>query len=315
MKSAIVHPNSILGQAVQERLQRSPTLNLEHLLTTRDDEFGTLSAADEGAGLIQELTGDEADLYFVCGDPDEQRRVAEAVRSGVVIHVKPTAHSEVVPAVAGASRDVADGDDEVLRLHCPSPIAVALTHLLRPLADLDLFGSIVALRGASSASGAALDELLEQTRSLLSFSSEMPTENLKTQLAFNAIGGGSADNLEGELDGLLPGTPLSTRILDVGIFHGVGLVVDLHSRGEAPPDDLAAEIHRRVSSDPYIEARDDDALLGTVDAAGSDGILLAEVVARRHGAGLWAVFDNLTLAARNAVDLAEELPDRWLKVN
>lgn len=315
MRAAIVHPNSILGQAVQERVQRSSILQLHSLLTTRENEFGTLGEAGESAALTQELKGDEADVYFVCGAPEEQARVAKAVRSGVLIHVEPTADRDAHRSVAGESVVLDNGSDDLLRLRCPSPIAVALTHLLRPIADLQLSASVVALRGASSTGAAALDELLEQTRSLLSFSGEMPTQALETQLAFNAVGGASADDLERELDGLLPECRLCARLLEVGIFHGVGLAVDLTTQADQPAAELVREVQARLADAPYVEAQPADTLLGTVDAAGSDGILLAAVQQRQHGVGLWAVFDNLTLAARNAVDLAENLPDRWLKVN
>lgn len=297
---------------MRERLQRSSVLEVNSLLTTREDEVGTLSEAEDEAALVQQLTGTEADLYFVCGSPAEQRTVATAVERGVVIHLEPGGVPDVAYAVAERPIDLGDGD--AAQLYCPSPIAAALTRLLEPLAEFDIAASVVVLRGASSVGGAALDELLEQTRALLSFSGEMPTESLKTQLAFNAVGGEPPADLDRELAALLPASPVSVRVLDLGIFHGVGLTLDLRHRGGGGGDDLAGEIARRLEDDPYLKIAG-DTLVGTMDAAGSDSILLATPQTRPDGASLWAVFDNLTLAARNAVELAESLPDRWLKVN
>ncbi len=316
MRTAIVHASSILGKALHERLQQSQVLSVDALVTTHDEEVGTLSEAAGAAALTQLLTGEEADIYFVCGTPDEQRAVAATVQRGVVIHVEPTGGASLNYGVAGRETKVDSDDSELLTVHCPSPVATALTHLLLPVAGLDLFASAVVLKGASSSGGAALDELLEQTRSLLSFSGEMPTEALKTQLAFNAVGFESAGDLESEVSSLLPGTPLAVRTLDVGIFHGVGLAVELQPRSdEITVAGLAQVVVSEVASRPYIETRAADDNLSTIDAAGSDGILLAEIQPGAHGVGLWAVFDNLTLAARNAVDVAEALGERWLKVN
>ena len=306
MKTAIVHPGSILGKALQERLQQSPVLNVDALLTTREEEVGTLSESDDAAALTQLLTGSEADIYFVCGNPEEQQSVADTVQHGVVVHVEPVANAANDYTVAGAA--VAGNQEaDPLRLYCPSPVATALSHLLLPLAGLDLFASVVVLRGASSSSGAALDELLEQTRALLSFSGEMPTQTLPTQLAFNAVGVGSADQLEREVGALLPATPMSIRMLDVGIFHGVGLVIDLQSRATDDQPDLVAAVSERLRDSTYVTMRPADELLGTRDASDSDGILLSELQPRVYGVGMWAVFDNLTLAARNAVDVGEAL--------
>ena len=324
MKTAIVHPNSLIGQSVRERLKESNVLQVDCLVTTREDEVGTLAEAGGEAALIQQLSGAEADLYFVCGTPQEQQAVSSLVERGIVIHMEPTQLKSVPYSVAGLiPLDEATAIPN--RIYCPSAFSVALGLLIAPLAELNPTGSVVVLRGASSMGGEALDELLEQTRSILNFSGDMPTEALSVQLAFNAVDTDPKLDVSAELASLLPKVGLRVRTLDVGLFHGVGLAIDLTIPATGEVSDCSHKIARRLSSSPYIEVQNHDNPLGTVTGAAANQIMLGRIESRAsesedgqlalHHLSIWAVFDNLTLSARSAVELAEELATSSLIAN
>ncbi len=315
MKTAVVNSSSLIGKALRDQLRDSQVLQADSLLTTDQELIGTLADTGDEAALIQGLTGSEADLYLVCGTPEQQQKVDDQVDSRVLIHVEPTTPGTFDYAVAGlTSFDSANAVPK--RVYCPTAVGIALTHLLAPLADLKPSGSAIALQGASSAGGGALDELLEQTRSILSFSGDMPKQTLSVQLAFNAVDTLHHSDIEAEVSSLLPQASLAVRTIDVGIFHGVGLSVDLTlTASDDPASDLAGQVLERLQSSPYIEPQASDQPLGTVDGAAADHVKLGRVESRAYGVNLWAVFDNLTLSARNAVELAEGLATNRLIAN
>ena len=188
----------------------------------------------------------------------------------------------------------------------PHAGAVLLAHLLAPLVPLGLVDARATLVQPASAQGKrGLDELFEQTRSLLAFSSERPEEVFGRQLAFNLYPAPRPD-LGPRVASVLSGdVTVSAQLLQAGVFHGVSASVEVDFGFELSE----AEIAEAYETGSFLAAVD-DAEPSPVDAANREVGLVGSI---QRGPGesrfwLWAVLDNLTLgAAENAVRLAEPL--------
>jgi len=99
------------------------------------------------------------------------------------------------------------------------------------------------------------------------------------------------------------------RLLQVPVFHSLAVSLFVETSQPAAPEKVGealrgerVELRRRSQDSPT-----------PVEVAGSDRILVDSVTADPdHPTGLWiwAVADNLRLAAVNAVEVAESLRDR-----
>jgi aspartate-semialdehyde dehydrogenase len=96
------------------------------------------------------------------------------------------------------------------------------------------------------------------------------------------------------------------RLLQLPVFHGVG--VSIWAEFDRVPATAAIEEIFRGS---WVQVRSQQEGVPAVsDAVGQDDILLARVMPDRTHPGafwFWAVADNLRLAVRNAVALAEDI--------
>ena len=169
---------------------------------------------------------------------------------------------------------------------------------------------------ASEMGPRAIDELQKQTVNLLSFQ-KVPREAFGAQIAFNLLprlGAGfeKADALESrvrnELTAYLEGrAPVpALRLLQVPVFYSTAVSLYAETAERVPPSDLVAALEgapitiRRTSEKPPTPA----------DVAGEGEILVDAIqpdAAHPEGVWLWAVADNMRLAAINAVQIAEGL--------
>ena len=177
---------------------------------------------------------------------------------------------------------------------------------------------------ASEIGPRAIEELQKQTVNLLSFQ-KFPREVFGGQIAFNllprlAAPGEEAAPLEGRirsqlaayLGGRVPMPAL--RIFQVPVFYSLALSLYVETEERAAPADLVAALEgpplkiRRGSQKPPSQ----------VEAAGSDEILVDAIeldASCPAGVWLWAVADNLRLAALNAAQIAEGLLERPKALN
>ena len=197
----------------------------------------------------------------------------------------------------------------LLRLGARFPLRSALAHIF-------VSASEIGSRG--------IEELQKQTVNLLSFQ-KIPSRVFGTQLAFNLLwrpgGTGGSDlraleshlrqQLKGYLRGRVPLPPL--RLVQVPLFHSLAVSLFVETSQPVPVEELGealqgerVQVRRRSQNSPT-----------PVEVAGSDKILVDSVTAALdHPAGfwIWAVADNLCLAAVNAVEIAESLrPERQLR--
>jgi aspartate-semialdehyde dehydrogenase len=193
----------------------------------------------------------------------------------------------------------------LLRLAARFPLKSAVANIFSPVSEIGSRG---------------IEELQKQTVNLLSFQ-KIPRQIFGAQLAFNLLsrpggtGGSELLGLENHLrkqikDYLQGGVPLpALRLFQVPVFYSLAVSLFLETSQPVAPEKAGealqggrVQVRRRSQDSP-----------SPVEVAGSDKILVDSVAADPdHPTGLWiwAVADNLRLAAVNAVEVAESLCHR-----
>jgi aspartate-semialdehyde dehydrogenase len=331
---AIVGASSLRGKELNEALAESTFAASNFLLMDDHTAIGQLEPAGEEVTFIQQITPTSfthVDFSFFAGTPEVTTTHWEgALRAGASI-IDLTYALEQEPGVlvrAPWFHEEADGggDARIPDLHTPAivpahPAALTLALLLGRTQNCGAVRNVSAtfFESASEYGRAALDELHQQTVSLLSFQS-VPREFYDIQVAFNAIvaaGDGAKVNL-GEREalirrhyGLLSGgrlPDLALQLVHVPVFHGHNF-------------SIAIEFEERIAFE-HVEAAlagaHVDVILSDVDApsnltsAGQEDILVrlrSDEPNASHSRRfwLWASTDNLKLSAFNAVECAQEL--------
>ncbi len=199
------------------------------------------------------------------------------------------------------------------------PATIVISALLLRLAACFPLKSVVAniLSSVSTIGSRGIEELQKQTLNLLSFQ-KIPRQVFGAQLAFNLLsrpggtGGSELQALENHLrkqikDYLQGRVPLpALRLFQAPVYHS--LAVSLYIETSQP---VAPEKAGEAWQGGRVQTRRQSQASPTpVDVAGSDEILVDSVTADPdHPTGLWiwAVADDLRLAAVNAVEVAESL--------
>lgn len=308
---AIVHPSGLLGQELKELLEeRHPGVGLA-LLTRDETEVGTLTEIMGAAAMVQRLEEgdlDQVEVAFFCGAAALNRPLLTDLPAGTTgILLSPDAGAgDGRPVVAGVN----DGDAEAgTVLLSPHPGAVLLAHLLAPLSPLVPERAAATLLHPASLHGQeGLDELFEQTRSILAFRPERPQTVFGRQLAFSHYPLSPARSDLGELVRQCLGRelPVTAHPLQGGSFHGLSASVFVRFAD----DPGIAALREALSRHPPLELVDADAEQpAPIDVATRREILVGTVEPDPHDPGsywLWAVMDNLTVGgALNALGIAE----------
>jgi aspartate-semialdehyde dehydrogenase len=209
---------------------------------------------------------------------------------------------------------------EAPRFHVSAhPAAIILSALLLRLAARFALASAVAevFVPASEIGPLAVDELQRQTSSLLTFQ-KIPQAIFGRQLAFNLLPrfgdpkakvsrlAGIESRIHRELGALLAesAAPPAVRVLQAAVFHSVALSLYVETREAAP----VAAIEEALKGNRITIARRREPAPSQADSSGSEGIRVDAVASdsnRANGAWIWAVADNLRLAATNAAEIAE----------
>jgi aspartate-semialdehyde dehydrogenase len=169
---------------------------------------------------------------------------------------------------------------------------------------------------ASEMGPPAIDELQKQAVNLLSFQ-KVPREAFGAQIAFNLLprlGAGyeKADALESRVRNELTaylGTraPVpAIRLVQVPVFYSTAVSLYAETKERVPPPELVVAL----DGAPVAIRRKSDKAPSQAEVAGSNEILVDAIqpdAAHPAGIWLWAVADNLRLAATNAVQIAEGL--------
>lgn len=308
---ALVNPTDLVGKELRETLERRAGWSAEvRLLTTREDEVGTLTELGGAAALVAGFDADAldgVDLAFFCGT------AAELAAGLAELPPEVTAVVLAPPVVAGvntaAAQRAANGSGRILL--SPHPAVILLAHLLHPLAACGLDEAVATVVQPASVQGdPGLEELFEQTRQIVAMTQRRPTPIFGAQLAFNLLPiPAPANALAATLAAVLPkpagGRPLSLQLLQGGIFHSLAASVFLRLAG-APG---LKPVRKALAEHREIELAKKPAHLGPIDAAASEAVLVGAIqedAAVAGGYWLWAVMDNLTRGgALNAIEIAE----------
>lgn len=308
---AIVHPTDLVATDLREKLEgRSELWHDLHLLALDKDEVGTLSEVRGRPVLIAEIeegSFDKVDVAFLFGSMEKLRPVLAAIppRTAVILLAPDATPDDGQPVVIGIEEGQLPEDKPLLS---PHPVVIGLAHLLHPLARFGpKLAAATVFQPVSILGKEALDELFEQTREVLTF--QPPSLNLlPRQFAFNVLDAGDPGApLEAQLARVLAGRELdlSIAVLRAGIFHGFG--ISLHLRLAEDPG--IAALRSALGEHAVIEFAEEDEMLGTIDVAAHENVLVGRV--ERSGPGgyrIWAAIDNLTRGgATNALGILEAL--------
>lgn len=337
-KIAIVGAASLRGKELNEVLAESSFGSSDFLLMDDEAALGQIEAVGDEPTFVQRIEPDSferVDFAFFAGTEEITRKHWQAAQRAGASTIDLSGALEAEPNVLVRAPWV---QDELLRdgsngsstrspdLHTPAtvsahPAALALALLLLRIQEVGPVRSASAtvLEPASEYGRTAIDELHQQTVSLLNFQS-LPKELYDTQVAFNllpVLGEAAKVNLSATearirrqyallSGGHLP--ELDIQLLHAPVFHGYTF-------------SLAFELEQAVSLE-HLEAslagEHIDVMLGEADApsnlscAGEEEILVRARTAKNVETAtkrfwIWAAADNLKLTALNALACASEL--------
>jgi aspartate-semialdehyde dehydrogenase len=331
---AIVGASSIQGKQLNEALGASSFAAAEFLLMDDEQALGQLEAVGDEITFIQPITADSfarVDFTFFAGAPEITLRHWQAAQSAGSSIVDLTYALEGERGVLVSAPWITEALGEALANQAPSlqtpalvsatPAALALALLVERLQHGGAIHSVSAtvLEPASEYGRAALDELHQQTVSLLSFQS-MPTQLYDIQVAFNtvvAFGESAKVNLaesEARLrrhyallsGGRLPQT--SIQLVHASVFHGHTFSLAVEYDRPVTMEQVEASL-----SGAHIEVVQSDAdAPANLHSIGDKGISVRvrfdePGIAQSRRVWLWASADNLELSSLNAVECAQEL--------
>jgi aspartate-semialdehyde dehydrogenase len=312
----IVNPLTLVGNEVKSILrERSFPFDRVALLDSTGEAAGSLTEIDEEPAVVSPVTDlelEDLDLVFFCGPAEANRKWIE--RAGddrfVAIDVsQPSSAEDGKLAVAGVNLEDVGASDEVIVSPHPVAIPIALIlHQVESLAPVDICTATV-VQPASEFEQEGVEELAKQTISVLNIQS-VPQKVFERQLAFNLYPAAEHNEefIVGQVRQLIdPRTELALLVTQGTIFHGHTFSLFLRTKEELTNDRILGAFR----ANPALALPEGDQQFGTIDAAGKDEVLIAEVrqdPAIRGGFWVWAVCDNLRRSsALNAVLIAEKV--------
>jgi len=281
----------------------------------------TLLETEEYAGLLQEFAGEiqitqvispesfrDIDIaFFACSPEIMQAYVASGAGFPELTIDLTQAGAEGTVYLHGIS------DPRLLKpkgyFVNPHPAAIVLARVLRALHNT--FGlqsaAVTVLEPASERGNAGVDELQQQTVTLLNFQ-EMEQKVFAGQLAFNILPERKAaeraerrilEHLSAILGKTFP-KPMITAI-QAPVFHSHAFSLFVHLLAEPSAEELAAHLK---GSGLVLDAQ-----ASQVSSVGKDSIHVGvRSDANHRGAyALWVVADNMRIAASNAIQTAEHI--------
>ena len=329
-KIAIAGASTLVGRELKDALSESPLAAANFVLLDEEEAEGKLDQVGDEITFVQAIAPDafdRMDFTFFCGSEDLTRKHwREALRAGSTVLDLSGALDQEAGVVVRAP--LLDSEAAIVDLFTPAvvpahPAALALALVLERLQQAApvriAFATL--LQPASEYGRAALDELHQQTMSLLSFQG-MPRNLYDAQAAYNLLAGlGEAAKVSlGAVEarvrrhyaalsaGRWPA--LALQVIHAPVFHGhaFSIAIELEQ-----PVEIAA-IEEALSGrrlDLVLEETDSPSNLA---ATGQDGVLVRlrpELGARNSTSvtrlWLWAASDNLRLQAQNAVACAMDL--------
>jgi aspartate-semialdehyde dehydrogenase len=329
-KIAIAGASTLVGRELKEALSESPLAASTIMLLDEDNLLGQLDQVGDEVTFVQAIAADafeRIDFTFFCGSEDLTRKHwREALRAGsTVLDLSGALDQEtgVLVRAPWLGSEIATVDLFTPAVVPAHPAALALALLLERLQQAApvQFAAATLLQPASEFGRAALDELHQQTVSLLSFQG-LPRELYDAQVAYNLLSGMgenaklSLNAVEARIrrhyDALSQGRwpALALQVVQAPVFHGhtFSIAIELER-----PVDIAA-IEEALSGDHVDLVLEDTDSPSNLAATGQNDVLvrLRPEQGERNSSQtsrlwLWAASDNLRLTAQNAVECALDL--------
>ena len=332
---AIVGAASLLGKELSDALTESSLAASDVLLLDAEEAAGRVTTAGDEASFIQKLDEDSfagIDFVFFAGDAADTKKYWKTARQAgaSIIDMTYALEGEAGVVVRGPWAKPAEGGIESrtqdIDLTTPAVVSAHPAALMLLLVGSRLDAkypvrqvSAVVFEPASEHGQAAMDELHQQTVSLLSFQT-LPREQYDGQVAFNLLTSlGDAAKIKmaetkarivGHYATLSSGVApeLAVQLIQAPVFHGytASVLVELQEAAKIEQLELAlyGEHIDLVAgeSDPpsnLSAAGQADVLVRVSSAAPDDG--------PSNRFWLWLAVDNLKLMALNAIACANEL--------
>jgi aspartate-semialdehyde dehydrogenase len=329
-KIAIAGASTLLGRELKEALSESPLAGASFVLLDEEEAKGQLDQVGDEVTFVQPIgldAFDHADFTFFAGaEALTRKHWREALRAGsTVLDLSGALDQEagVLVRAPWLGSEAATADLFTPAVVPAHPAALALALLMERLQQAApvRFAAATVLEPASAFGRAAMDELHQQTVSLLSFQG-LPRAVYDAQAAYNLLSGlgeSSMINLGAEEarirrhyealgDGRWP--TLALQVIHAPVFHGHAF-------------SIAVELERAVDISALEEALGGehvDLVLEDTDspsnlAATGQNDVLVRLRPEKSGRNpnqasrlwLWAASDNLRLHAQNGVECALDL--------
>jgi len=325
---AVVGAASLKGKEVAEVLNERHFPATDVRLMDDDDQAqGQLEALGDEVSFIQGVRAEQfehVDFSFFAGDAQSTRRSWKIARDAgcTIIDLSGALEGESGTSVRSVWTErelgvVPQPDLQPGPCVVPHPGAIMLALLLLRLRKAGpLVHAVATLHEPASEIGQkGMDELHQQTVNLLSFQ-PLPKDVYDAQIAFNLLPryGVSAENSLAAIEARIlrdlqriggPESLLaSLNLLQAPVFHGLAVSLFIELQRTVNMDGVA----KAIGGDHITVVADSDPP-SNVSAAGQGDILVSiqKDALRPNGFWLWAVADNLRLAALNAVECAESL--------
>lgn len=311
----IVNPVTLVGNEIKSILRERafPYAKLA-LLDAIGESAGALTEIDEQPAVVAPVAQeglDDLDVVFFCGPAASNQQWIERQAEDDFIAVdlsQPAMSEDGKLVIAGVNlEEIGPGDDLLVS---PHPIAIPIALILHQIATLSTIESCTAtvVQPASAFDQQGIEELAKQTISVLNIES-MPKTIFDRQLAFNLYPAveHNEELIVSQVRALTnPRAEIALLVTQGTVFHGYTFSLFVKTREPLDRDRIVAALE----ANPAIVMQEGDQQFGTIDAAGKDEVLIAEVrpdASIRGGFWVWAVCDNLRRSsALNAVLVAEK---------
>jgi aspartate-semialdehyde dehydrogenase len=320
----IVGASSLAGKELSEELGESLLLGASDFVLLDEEEVaGQMTAAGDEVAFIQRLEAssfERMDFTFFTGSaPVAKKHWQEARRAGASIIDMTYAldgEKDVLVRAPWVTEVLAEKEQRGPEPDLKTPAVVAA----HPVAVmLVLVAGKLRTKLASEYGRAAMDELHQQTVTLLSFQ-PLPREQYDAQVSFNllpALGedakvklGETEERIRRHYDGLagavLPA--LALQIVQAPVFHGYVASMLVEFGESVSVEEVEAAL---VGEHIDVVSKESDPP-SNLSAAGQEDIMVQVTKDRGDGEQgkrfwLWLAADNLKLAALNGIACAAEL--------
>jgi aspartate-semialdehyde dehydrogenase len=328
---AVVGAASLRGKEVAEILRERNFPAVDVRLLDDEESLGQLEAVGDEMSFIQSVRSEQfekVDFAFFASDQRSTRNNWKAARDlgDTIVDVSFALENEAGASIRSPWIERQTGQPVAPELQ-PGPVVVAhpaatvlallALRIEKASATTGKIERMIAtvFEPASENGQKAMDELHEQTVNLLSFQ-ELPKKVFDIQVAFNMVaryGQRSNLSLQAVCERIRKhyrqiardATEPALQVLHAPVFHGHGFSVYFEMEKPVALADLSAALageHVVISASPEESPT-------SVSAAGQGDILVSLAVDANHknGVWLWAITDNLRVAALTAVECAETL--------